>query len=184
MIWLFTLLCIFGIVQGLEVIPEKPEVEYINHKYIKNMKFTIQRKGRGSPYYIHFYVETLSGCGNNLTITMKLYEYIGGNYLPTGIQGEYKICDFLEHEPYLGKMFNIQVQQRLNASCPFKAGSYQIKDLVIDLENFPFNIPFTWSSISVRTRSDVTGHLTETKEPVFRYNFQFTITQKPRNKII
>nr|XP_053609844.1 uncharacterized protein LOC128674887 [Plodia interpunctella] len=166
---------------ALEIVPEKPEIIYTNPKYIKDLKFTVHRKGRGSPYYIDFYVESLTGCGDNLTVNLKIYEYIGGNYVPLGIQGNFTLCDFLANEPYLGKMFMNQVQKQ-NYTCPFRPGVYEFNDLLFHLEDFPFNIPFTWSSITVRTMSELIAHHTDTKEPIFRYKFHFIVHQKPKNK--
>ena len=55
-------------------------------------------------------------------------------------------------------------------------------NLTIHLENFPYNIPFTYSSMIVRTRADVQGILTTTNEEVFRWKTFIKVTQKLQNK--
>lgn len=48
---------------------------------------------------------------------MELFEYLGGHYIPTGVMGSYKLCDFLYKEPFFGKMYAKQFTG--NWTCPF-----------------------------------------------------------------
>ncbi|KAJ8721961.1 hypothetical protein PYW08_004363 [Mythimna loreyi] len=172
--------------------------------------------------------DTSTGVGNNLTLKLELFEHLGGHYIPTGVVGSYKLCDFLYNEPFFGKMYAKQfpgnwtcpfppamqiVPERheieyfnrkylRNASITFRklsrnsphfvnlevdssmgvgnnfTGEYHFMNLTIHLENFPYNIPFTYSSMIVRTRADVQGFFTTTNEEVIRWKTYVKITQK------
>lgn len=50
-----------------------------------------------------------------------LEEISSGNYQPTPIQGDYKLCDFLYKEPFFGQMYAKQLPG--NWSCPFPSVS-------------------------------------------------------------
>lgn len=60
---------------------------------------------------------------------MELFEYLGGHYIPTGVAGSYKLCDFLYKEPFFGTMYAKQFPG--NWSCPFPPVSIFCKTCVI-----------------------------------------------------
>ncbi|KAJ8731516.1 hypothetical protein PYW07_004680 [Mythimna separata] len=114
---LLALLYAVGLISALQIVPEGQEIEYINHKYLKNMSITFRKLSRNSPHYVNMEAETNVGVGNNLTLKMELFENLGGHYIPTGIVGAYKLCDFLYNEPFFGKMYAKQFPG--NWTCPF-----------------------------------------------------------------
>ncbi|KAH9628848.1 hypothetical protein HF086_005008 [Spodoptera exigua] len=61
-------------------------------------------------------------------------------------------------------------------------GEYHFVNMTIHLENFPYTIPFTYSSMIVHTRADVQGVFTHTNEEVFRWKTFIRITQKLQPK--
>ncbi|PZC79576.1 hypothetical protein B5X24_HaOG216241 [Helicoverpa armigera] len=168
------------VLQAMDIAPERHELEYINHKYLRNMSITFRKLSRNSPHYVNMELDAIVGVGNNLTLKMALFEFLGGHYIPTPIMVTYKLCDFLYKEPFFGKMYAKQIPG--NWSCPFPPGEYHFMNLTIHLENFPHNIPFTYSSLTVRTRADVQGILTATNEEVFRWKTFVKITQKLQMK--
>ncbi|KAI5632031.1 hypothetical protein NE865_15266 [Phthorimaea operculella] len=96
---------------------------------------------------------------------MKLLEYLSGRWVPTPLQKSFKLCEFFEKEPYLGQMYNKQLKSLVrNWTCPLPPGEYHFHKLIMHMEDFPFNIPFTWASVTVKTRGDVAMYSTKTRE--------------------
>ncbi|KAF9407774.1 hypothetical protein HW555_012319 [Spodoptera exigua] len=164
----------------MEIAPERHEVEYVNTKYLKNLSVVFRKFSRNSPLYVSMELESLVGVGNNMTLKMALYEYLAGHYIPTPLNVAYKFCDFFRYEPFFGQMYAKQFPE--NWTCPFPAGEYHFVNMTIHLENFPYTIPFTYSSMIVHTRADVQGVFTHTNEEVFRWKTFIRITQKLQPK--
>ncbi|KAJ2946649.1 hypothetical protein O0L34_g12706 [Tuta absoluta] len=138
------------------------------------------KRSRKSPYYINWDGETTSEFGNNVSISMKLLEYLSGRWVPTPLQSVFKFCEFFEKEPYLGRMYEKQLKSLMtNWTCPLPAGGFHFHNLVIHMEDFPFNIPFTWAPVIVKTRSDIEFFATKTREKLIIGTMDFTIIQKP-----
>lgn len=61
-------------------------------------------------------------------------------------------------------------------------GDYHLMNLTINFDNFPYNIPFTYSSLIVKIRLDIEGFATANRSDiVFRWKTFDKLTQSIKN---
>ncbi|GBP19951.1 hypothetical protein EVAR_11341_1 [Eumeta japonica] len=152
------------------------EVDYVNPKFVKWAKVTVMKFGRKSPYYINAEGEIVKSFGNNVSIDKVTYEktcdfqfsfvvneFLSNRYQPTLLQYQYKLCNFFE-DPIIGALFVNGYMY--NHTCPFPAGEYHLMNLTVPVDNFPFEVPFTWSSSYMKGRIDIKYFHSDTNEKI------------------
>ncbi|KAJ0176753.1 hypothetical protein K1T71_007932 [Dendrolimus kikuchii] len=179
--WICVVVCTYGVVLALRVTPERFYVEYYNSDYIRYMNVSVRRLSRHSPYTFNVDFDALYYFGNNVTLKIEVYEEVSGRYIPIPIVVEKKLCDFLQNDQLFGQKWFKEISS--DQICPFKSGEHKFRNINVNLDDFPFEIPFTWSSFMAKIRVDITAFLTEQADVRLSIWKQFyNIVRKPKGQ--
>ncbi|XP_060801136.1 uncharacterized protein LOC132901922 [Amyelois transitella] len=173
-------LFLIAVVMGLKVIPQRVEVIKTNSKYLKNFSAYVRRHSKDSIYYIDISGESLCIMDNNITMSIDFFEVLSGRFVPLPFRLEFKLCDFLLKDLFLGQSVRKQLGE--NMTCPLKVGKYEHNSLSFDEMDFPFDIPFTYQGYETMGCLHYKWFVTDTKDIVLFLRFHYKIIQKPRNK--
>ncbi|CAH2086885.1 unnamed protein product [Euphydryas editha] len=130
--------------QGVQIIPERAKVVYMNEKYFYNFSFNIRRYSRKSGYCINIETTLKRPWNNNVTFNVVFYEFLHNEYRRSFVELHYKYCDFLENEKFIAPIL-----KSYGVKCPVQVGTYRLANMTVPLDNFPDVFPFE------KTRMDI-----------------------------
>ncbi|XP_045542762.1 uncharacterized protein LOC106716951 [Papilio machaon] len=158
MIWM-TRTCLsvvlYASVLGVKVIFERARVIYFNPKYVENAWGNVTRYERHGDYYVNAEFITKCAFGNNATLTIKFYEFRWNAYKLSLVHFHYKVCDFLERDPYIGAV----VAPMFGSECPLPPGKYTLMNVTTHMDNFPNVFPFEKGRANLLFTVTSTGEL-------------------------
>ncbi|XP_032513855.2 uncharacterized protein LOC116767576 [Danaus plexippus] len=122
---------------GLEVIPERAKLEYVNEKYFYNLSVNVKRYSRSSSYYFNIEMTTKHVWTNNVTLHLIFNEYLHNEYQSSFIQLHHRFCDIIKYDKFIGTMV-----KQVGLECPMPAGTLQLMNFTLSLDKFPNVFPF------------------------------------------
>ncbi|KAF9822396.1 hypothetical protein SFRURICE_017671 [Spodoptera frugiperda] len=161
----------------MQVIPERSNVTFSNPKYVANVTLNIRRYSRKSAYYINLMGINKQTWTNNITVDVKINQYLHNEYRPSFVGGQMKFCDLINKEPFIGGALKIA-----GLACPLPAifsvlypqGYHAVMNITAPpaTENFPYVFPFE------KGRIDFVVTLSSTGEPVLKAFLEVRFKQK------
>ncbi|CAH0718735.1 unnamed protein product, partial [Brenthis ino] len=145
---------------GVQVIPERVKVVYMNEKYLYNYTFVIKRYSRRGPYCLNAEATLKHEWNNNVTINLIFNEFLHNEYRRSFIELHYKYCDLLKNEKYLGASI-----AAYGIKCPMAAGTYRFMNFTTPMEKFPNVFPYEYA------RVDIEVTVTATSESIVKIYF-------------
>ncbi|RVE43163.1 hypothetical protein evm_012180 [Chilo suppressalis] len=131
------ILALAAINHCLIVVPERTNVTEWSDKYLHYVRVYITRTNRKSPYFINIEAHLKQSWTNNVTVNFVYYEYLHNEYRRSFVEIHAQVCNFLNKDVFLGKMF-----KNLGFSCPVKAGPYRISNMTVPMQDFKYQFPF------------------------------------------
>ncbi|XP_028166125.1 uncharacterized protein LOC114356929 [Ostrinia furnacalis] len=154
--------------QCLQVIVERPHLEYVNEKYLENVSIYCSRFGRNSPYYVNIIGRNTYTWTNNVTVNLIFYEYLHNEYRRSFVEFHFKLCDMVNSDPYVGAMI-----ANAGITCPVPPVMHYLVNMSIpSTADFKFKWPF--KKCMVRLEMAVTS----TSEPIGQADFYVTFADK------
>ncbi|XP_035436231.2 uncharacterized protein LOC118266788 [Spodoptera frugiperda] len=140
----------------MQVIPERSNVTFSNPKYVSNLTLNIRRYSRKSAYYINLMGINKQTWTNNITVDVKINQYLHNEYRPSFVGGQMKFCDLINKEPFIGGALKIA-----GLACPLPAGYHAVMNITEPpaTENFPYVFPFEKGRIDFIVTLSSTGEL-------------------------
>ncbi|XP_061383557.1 uncharacterized protein LOC133320174 [Danaus plexippus] len=146
---------------GLEVIPERTKLVYVNEKYFYNFSVNVKRYSRASPYYLNLEITTKQTWTNNVTMHFSFNEYLHNEYRRSFVDLRHRFCDLVKYDKFIGP-----VMKHVGFDCPMPARTLRITNFTMPLDIFPNVLPFE------KCRFDAGATLTETNESLaLTYNY-------------
>ncbi|CAH2086882.1 unnamed protein product [Euphydryas editha] len=130
---------------GVQFIPERAKVAFLNEKYFYNYTFNIRRYSRQGGYKINLESTTKQPWENNVTVHFVLFEYLHNEYRRSFVELHYKFCDFLKHEKFIAP-----VTISHGTKCPYPAGTHRLMNMTVPLDAFPNVFPFEKSRTDIK----------------------------------
>ncbi|CAH0702058.1 unnamed protein product [Spodoptera exigua] len=153
--------------RGMEVIPERANATFVNPKYTSNVTINIRRYSRRSRYYINLMGNTKQVWNNNITVDIKVNQYLHNEYRPSFITHHYKFCDLINKDEFIGGAI-----RNAGVVCPLPAGYHGVMNITAPTEHFPNVFPFE------KGRLDFVVSLTSTQEPILKLYVEVRFKQK------
>ncbi|KAH9634815.1 hypothetical protein HF086_012229, partial [Spodoptera exigua] len=129
---LLLILIIDNVIEGMEVIPERANATFVNPKYTSNVTINIRRYSRRSRYYINLMGNTKQVWNNNITVDIKVNQYLHNEYRPSFITHHYKFCDLINKDEFIGGAI-----RNAGVVCPLPAGYHGVMNITAPTEHFP-----------------------------------------------
>ncbi|XP_045785519.1 uncharacterized protein LOC123881036 [Maniola jurtina] len=138
---------------GVQFVPERVKVVYMNEKYFYNYTWAVKRYSRNSGYFINIEATIKKEWNNNVTFNLIFNEFLHNEYRRSFVELHYKFCDLLKYEKFIGHRV-----LEYGIKCPLVADTYRFINLTIPLEEFPSVFPYE------RARIDIEYSITNTSE--------------------
>uniref|UniRef100_A0A2H1V8P0 SFRICE_024418 n=1 Tax=Spodoptera frugiperda TaxID=7108 RepID=A0A2H1V8P0_SPOFR len=137
---------------SMQVIPERANVTFSNPKYVANVTLNIRRYSRKSAYYINLMGINKQTWTNNITVDIKINQYLHNEYRPSFVGGQMKYCDLINKEPFIGGAL-----KNSGLICPLPVGYHSVMNITAPTENFPNVFPFEKGRIDFVVTLSSTG---------------------------
>ncbi|XP_035436901.1 uncharacterized protein LOC118267182 isoform X1 [Spodoptera frugiperda] len=140
------------ITSSMQVIPERANVTFSNPKYVANLTLNIRRYSRKSAYYINLMGINKQTWTNNITVDIRINQYLHNEYRPSFVGGQMKYCDLINKEPFIGGAL-----KNSGLICPLPVGYHSVMNITAPTENFPNVFPFEKGRIDFVVTLSSTG---------------------------
>ncbi|XP_061383466.1 uncharacterized protein LOC133320152 [Danaus plexippus] len=137
---------------GLEIIPERTKVIYVNQKYFYNLSLEVKKYSRTSPYYYNVDVTTKQPWTNNVTLHISFNEYVQNEYRSSFIELHRKFCDLMKFDKIIGNMIKY-----FGIDCPLPAGTLRLINVTVVLNTLPNVFPFQKCRIATEVKITATN---------------------------